>query len=137
MWKRLNHPNIVPFRGVTFNPLQLISEWIPDGELPKYVEENQRVNLISLVGSSLSTSTQHLTLSSVAGRCRRSRLSALMQRGPRRSQRSACYYLPFTPLLTEISTAKYCGRRIRKRTNHGLRSRNDRPRSKNAHKRSR
>jgi len=69
VWKRLNHPNIVPFKGVTFNPLQLISEWIPGGDLPKYVEANQHVNLISLVSSSLSTSTRHLTLFSVAGRC--------------------------------------------------------------------
>lgn len=33
VWKRLNHRNIVPFKGVTFNPLQLISEWMPSGEL--------------------------------------------------------------------------------------------------------
>lgn len=55
MWKRLDHPNIVPFKGVTFEPLQLVSEWISGGELRHYVGENPGANLISLVSSSLCT----------------------------------------------------------------------------------
>jgi len=60
VWKRLNHPNIVPFRGVTFDPLQLISEWMPGGELRDYVKKNWDTDLISLVGPSPSTLTQRL-----------------------------------------------------------------------------
>ena len=69
MWKRLNHPNIVPFRGVMLDPLQLISEWMPRGELRQYIKEGQPVNRIKLVGSFPPASKQHLTLPSVAG-CR-------------------------------------------------------------------
>ena len=62
MWKRLNHPNIVPFKGVTLDPLQLISEWMPCGESRDYIKENQGVNHISLVGSFPLASTQRLIL---------------------------------------------------------------------------
>jgi serine/threonine protein kinase len=57
VWKRLNHPNIVPFKGVILDSLQLISGWMPGGELREYIKGNQHVNLISLVGSFLFTST--------------------------------------------------------------------------------
>ena len=49
VWKHLNHPNIVPFKGVTFDPLQLVSEWMPGGELREYVGNNWDTNLIILV----------------------------------------------------------------------------------------
>ena len=49
MWKRLNHPNIVPFKGVTFEPLQLVSEWMDCGELREYLRTHSGANLISLV----------------------------------------------------------------------------------------
>ncbi|KAF9789156.1 kinase-like domain-containing protein, partial [Thelephora terrestris] len=49
VWRRLNHPNIVPFKGVTFDPLQLMSEWIPGGELRLYIREHPEANLISLL----------------------------------------------------------------------------------------
>ena len=49
MWKRLNHPNIVPFKGVTFEPLQLVSEWMHGGELREYIKNNRHANQISLV----------------------------------------------------------------------------------------
>ena len=62
VWKRLNHPNIVPFRGVTFDPLQLVSEWMTGGELREYVKKNQDINLISLVGPFLPTSARYLIL---------------------------------------------------------------------------
>ena len=60
VWKRLNHPNVVPFRGVTFEPLQLISEWMPGGELREYVKNNRGTSLVSLVRPSPSTPTQYL-----------------------------------------------------------------------------
>ena len=52
IWKRLRHPNIVPFIGVTRTPLQSISEWMPNGTLTEYVERNPGVNRISLVSLS-------------------------------------------------------------------------------------
>ena len=51
MWKHLNHPNIVPFKGVTFDPLQLVSEWMPGGDLREYVKNSRDTNLIILVRS--------------------------------------------------------------------------------------
>ena len=54
-WKRLSHPNIVPFIGVTLEPLQLVSEWMPGGELRSYVKENPHADLINLVSYLLST----------------------------------------------------------------------------------
>lgn len=60
MWKRLNHSNIVPFRGVKLNSLQLISEWMPGGELREYIRVNQPVDLVNLVGPFLLTPAGHL-----------------------------------------------------------------------------
>ena len=40
MWKHSTHPNIVPFFGITFVPLQLLSESIPGGDLLEYIEEH-------------------------------------------------------------------------------------------------
>lgn len=60
VWKRLNHPNIVPFRGVTFDPLQLVSEWMSGGELRKYVKKNRDRNLINFVRQCLPTSRRYL-----------------------------------------------------------------------------
>ena len=50
MWKRLIHANIVPFIGVTLDPLQIVSEWMPGGDLTDYIGLNppaDRVNLVS------------------------------------------------------------------------------------------
>lgn len=52
MWKRLIHANIVPFIGVTLDPLQIVSEWMPGGDLTSYIDVNpqaSRVDLVSLV----------------------------------------------------------------------------------------
>ena len=49
VWKHLSHPNIVTFIGVTFEPFQLVSEWMPGGELREYVNNNPNANLIKLV----------------------------------------------------------------------------------------
>ena len=69
MWKHLHHPNIVSFRGVTFDPLQLVSEWIPGGELRAYVRANPCPNLIKLVSSLLIIFDPCLTTPSAVGRC--------------------------------------------------------------------
>ena len=58
MWKHLNHPNIVPFKGITFDPLQLVSEWVPGGELREYVTNNSQTNPIDLVSPTSSRPQQ-------------------------------------------------------------------------------
>ena len=50
MWKRLTHPNILPLRGVTIAPLQLISDWMSGGDLPGYIENNPNADRLGLVG---------------------------------------------------------------------------------------
>lgn len=52
MWKKIQHQNIVPFTGVVIEPLQIVSEWIPNGTLTKYVEKNPGVDRIALVSLS-------------------------------------------------------------------------------------
>lgn len=65
MWKHLSHPRIVPFMGVTLEPLQLVSEWMPGGELRSYVRENPQKNLVDLV-SRVLLAWDGVSLSSVA-----------------------------------------------------------------------
>ena len=54
MWKRLRHQNIVPFIGVTQDPLQFVSEWMPNGTLTQYLSQNPGVNRVNLVSFSLA-----------------------------------------------------------------------------------
>ena len=49
MWKHGKHPNIVPFRGVTIVPLQLISDWTPGGNVMEYIKEHPGADRLSLV----------------------------------------------------------------------------------------
>ena len=52
MWKHLKHPNIVPFLGaITADPLQLVSEWMPGGNLTEYVTCHSDPDRLSLVGA--------------------------------------------------------------------------------------
>ena len=48
-WKHLNHPNIVPFLGATFDPLQLVSAWMPGGSLTEYIKEHPLKSRLVLV----------------------------------------------------------------------------------------
>ena len=52
MWNRLKHQNLVPFIGVVGEPLQMVSEWIPNGTLTKYVEKDPGVDRLGLVSLS-------------------------------------------------------------------------------------
>ena len=72
IWKHLNHPNIVSFRGVTFEPPQLVSEWAPGGELREYIGNNGHHILIGLVSLFLNTYHLHLTTTPVARHRQRS-----------------------------------------------------------------
>ena len=82
MWKYLNHPNIVPFKGVTLEPPQLVSEWMPGGELRKHTMNNRHASLIGLVSPSPPAWKYHLIQPAVARYCRRSWLSPFVQCGP-------------------------------------------------------
>ena len=94
MWKRLKHPNIVPFIGVTRNPMQFVSEWMSNGTLRDYVNENPDANKIGLV-SSLSVTTALLitSLFQVNGCGKRSYLSTCKSHCTRRSERGRCLTL--------------------------------------------
>ena len=47
--KHLKHPNVVPFLGATTDPLELISEWMPGGELLGYIAGHPDADRLSLV----------------------------------------------------------------------------------------
>ena len=49
MWKHLDHQNIVPLLGITITPLQLISEWIPCGDLRAYLKNHPGADRLGLV----------------------------------------------------------------------------------------
>ncbi|KAF9645010.1 kinase-like protein [Thelephora ganbajun] len=57
VWKRLRHPNVVPFLGVAHKPLQFVSEWMPNGTITRYVRDNpgaDRINLLLDVAEGLN-----------------------------------------------------------------------------------
>ena len=86
MWKRLTHPNVVPFVGVTIDPPQIVSRWMPGGNLTTYIESNPHRDRISLVSLSLShpDTSPHLPL--VDGHRKGPRLHPLLRRDPWRSE---------------------------------------------------
>ena len=49
VWKRLKHKNIVPLICVSVTPFQLISEWMPGGDLTEYVGKHPEADRLSLV----------------------------------------------------------------------------------------
>jgi serine/threonine protein kinase len=53
MWKRLTHPNIVPLLGTTIAPFQLISNWMPGGDLLEYIKKNPDTYRLGLVRAAL------------------------------------------------------------------------------------
>ena len=58
MAKHIAHPNIVPLLGVIVNPLELISDWMPGGDLTTYMTNRSDVDRHSLVRF-LSTAALH------------------------------------------------------------------------------
>ena len=62
VWKHLEHPNIAPLLGVTVDPLQLISDWMPGGDLTEYIVNNPEAERLSLVG--VLSPSLHETLTS-------------------------------------------------------------------------
>ena len=53
MWKHEKHPNIVPFRGVTIVPLQLIFDWMSGGNIMEYIKGHPSADRLGLVCFSL------------------------------------------------------------------------------------
>ena len=51
MWKHLTHTNILSLLGVTIAPFQLVSSWMPGGDLLGYIEKNPNVDRLKLVSA--------------------------------------------------------------------------------------
>ncbi|KAF9643599.1 kinase-like protein [Thelephora ganbajun] len=49
IWKHARHPNVVPFLGITSTPFQLVSKWMPDGNLIQYINAWPGANLLGLL----------------------------------------------------------------------------------------
>ena len=112
VWKHMKHLNIVPFLGVTLDPLQLISDRMPGGDLTEYITSHPGVDRISLV-SDLSASLYEMLTPSSAVRCRTgSHTSALAQHNSRRPQRSTRLFLISFDHLIDTQAVEYpCGRK--------------------------
>jgi hypothetical protein len=50
VWKRLAHPNVAPLLGVTTDPVQLVSGWMSDADLTRYINSHPHADRLSLVG---------------------------------------------------------------------------------------
>jgi len=50
VWKNLSHPNVIPLLGVTADPIQLISGWMPDVDLTEYITNHPDADRLNLVG---------------------------------------------------------------------------------------
>ena len=101
MWKRLRHPNIVAFIGVTQGPLQFVSEWMPNGTLTDYVNENPGANRVNLVSFFSVIGTRLTNFVQVVGRGRRSQLPPCKSHHPRGLERGRSPSLLFpAPSIT-------------------------------------
>ena len=67
--KYLAHPSIVSILGATTEPLELISNWMPGGDLPEYIARRPDADRLSLARS-LSTALLDDLTPSPAVRCR-------------------------------------------------------------------
>ena len=47
--RHLVHSNIVPILGSTVEPFELISDWMPGGDLPGYIAKHPDADKLSLV----------------------------------------------------------------------------------------
>jgi hypothetical protein len=59
------HPNIVPLLGATVEPLELISDWIPGGDLLGHIAKYPDADRVSLVDTFHATLRDALTPSPV------------------------------------------------------------------------
>lgn len=50
MWKRIEHPNIVPFIGISETPpLEIVYDWMEHGKITEYVRGHPGADRIGLV----------------------------------------------------------------------------------------
>ena len=57
----MKHKNIVPLIHISVAPFQLISEWMPSGDLTEYVRKHPEADRLSLVSVLPSALDQALT----------------------------------------------------------------------------
>ena len=101
IWKRLKHPNIVPLLGVTLleaddegdiiTPLQLISDWMPDGNLQNYIKKNPDMDRVGVVGVPPVVIIPCLLTSPAIRHRQGSFLPPPLQRDSRGPQGSTCF----------------------------------------------
>jgi len=51
VWAKLNHQNILMCFGVMIDPLQIVTEWMQNGEAMRYVQEHLDADRVLLVSS--------------------------------------------------------------------------------------
>ena len=89
MWKRLSNPNTLPLIGAYMrgSELVMVSEWMKNGNIKQYLQQNPRANKLSMVNSSpkIFLLMHMLTSQTVGGRCARSRIFAQYEYRPRGS----------------------------------------------------
>jgi serine/threonine protein kinase len=54
VWKRLSHPNVLPFLGVWTThqfKFAMVSVWMPHGNVVDYVQKHPKTNRLTLVSS--------------------------------------------------------------------------------------
>lgn len=49
VWRHLKHKNIISPLGITPKPLQLVSQWMPDGDLTEYIEHYPNVDRLGIL----------------------------------------------------------------------------------------
>lgn len=69
VWKRIHHQNIVPFRGATLDPRQLVLQWMEYGSLTKFLEGHPNTNPFGLVCIIPTPKPRVLNLSPAKRRC--------------------------------------------------------------------
>ena len=60
MRKHSTHPNIPSLLGVSIAPFQLVSNWMPGGDLPGYIEKNPNADRLKPAGAPPVVTTQYL-----------------------------------------------------------------------------
>ena len=118
MWKRLVHPNIVPFKGVSIDPPQIVSEWMPNGDLTTYIKSNPQRDPVSLVSLLLCFPDTSLQLSPAGRRRKWPRLPPLSGRDPRRSEGGEYPQAPVSCLPHRFSAAEHSRGRFWQRSYH-------------------
>ena len=90
-WKRLEHPNIVPLLGIntTPSPPQLISDWIPGGNLTEYIRNNPGADRLGLVGTPPLSDDWRAHYLQAMWHCQRPRIPPFQRRGSREHEGSA------------------------------------------------